>query len=111
MPRRQLAYRHVQRTGDRPPDGLLWAGLDFARAPQPLQCLRPERVQQHCLADTTQPGEHHAALRPAACDPLKHHVELAKFPVPPGEFGRPLTGTWRIRISYRVHGIGAYGGL
>ena len=65
--------------------------------------MRPERVQQHGLAHPAQPGQHHAALRPAAGDPLQHHLELAELAVPPGEFGRPLPGAGRVRVPHRIH--------
>ena len=95
--------------GDRPPDRLLRPRLDLARPPQPLQRHRPERVQQHGLAHPAQPGEHHAAFRPAAGYPFQHHLELAELTVAAGQFGRALASSGRIRIPDRVHGIGAYG--
>ena len=110
VPGRQLADGHVQRAGDRPPDRLLGPGLDLAGAPQPLHRHRPEGVQQHGLADAAQPGQHHAALRPAAGDPLQHDLELGDLTVTAGQLGRPLSGARRVRISHGVHAIGAYAG-
>ena len=40
---------------------------------------------------------------------LKHDLELGKLFVPPGQLGRSLSGSRRIRVSYRIHDIGAYG--
>jgi hypothetical protein len=109
VPGREFAHRHVQRARHRPPDRLVRPGLDLAGAPQPLEGHRPERVQQHGLADAAQPGEHHAPLRTAPRDPLQHHLELADLPVAPGELGRTLPRAGGIGIAHRVHGIGLYG--
>ena len=103
VPGRQFPHRHVQRGGDRPPDRLLRPRLDLARPPQPLQCHRAERIQQHGLADPAQPGKHHAAFRAAARYPFQHHFELAKLTVAPGQFGGPLASPGRIGIPNGVH--------
>ena len=109
MPRRDLADRHVHRGGDRAPDRLLGPGLDLAGPPQSLQCHRPERVQQHRLADPAQPGEHHAALRAAAGHALEHDFKLPDFPVAAGQLRWPLTGSGSVGVAHRVHVIGLYG--
>jgi hypothetical protein len=69
---------------------------------------RAERIQQHGLADATQPRKNHAAFRPPAGDAFKHHLELADLAIAAREFRRALASSWGIRIANRVHGIGAY---
>jgi hypothetical protein len=108
VPTGDLAQRHVQRRGDRPPDRLVRSGLDLAGAPEPADRLRAQLVEQHGLADPAQPGQHQAALRPAAGHPLEHDVEPGQFPVPAGELGRPLAGTGRVRVPHGIHAIGLY---
>jgi hypothetical protein len=108
VPRRQFPDRHVQGARDRPADRLLRPRLDLAGAPQPLQRHGPERVQQDGLAHPAQPGQHHAALRPAAGDPFQHDLELAELTVSAGQLGRALPGAGRVRVPHRVHSIGAY---
>ncbi len=63
----------------------------------------PQRVEQHGLAHAAQPGEHQAALGPAARDALQHHVEGVQLPPPPGELGRALAGAGRVRVADRIH--------
>jgi len=109
VPGREFAHRHVQRGRDRPADRLIRPGLDLPGAPEPLQGHRPEGIEQHRLADTPEPGEHHAPLRAPPGYPLEHHLELPDLPVAPGEFWRSLPRAWGVRITHRIHGIGLYG--
>ena len=108
VPRRQLADRHVQRGGDRPAQRLVRPGLDLAGAPEPADRLRAQRVEQHRLADAAQPGEHQAALGPAAGDPFQHDVEDVQLAVAAGQLGRALAGAGRVRVADRIHAIGPY---
>ena len=62
------------------------------------------------LERVADPGEHRAypcrildGPATAAGDPFEHDLELADLPVPPGELRRPLPGTGRIGVPYRVH--------
>ena len=103
VPGRELADRHVQRARDRAADGLVGPRLELARSPQALQCHRPERVEQHGLADAAQAGEHHGPLGPGPGHSLEYHLELADLPVSPGELRRPLPGTGRVGVPYGVH--------
>ena len=108
VPGRQLSHGHVQGPGNRPPDRLIRPGLDLAGTPEPLHRHRPERVEQHGLADAAQPGQDHAALGAAARDPLEHDLKLPDLTVTAGQLRRPLPGTRGIGIAYGIHGIGAY---
>ena len=83
VPWRQLAHGHVQGARYGPPDRLVRPRLELAGAPEPLHRHRPERVEQHGLAHSAQPGQHHAALGAAASHPLEHDLELADLAVPP----------------------------
>jgi hypothetical protein len=111
VPGRQLAHGHVQGGGDGAADRLVGPRLDLAGAPQLLDGHRPERVEQHGLADSAQPGEDHAPLRAAAGDSLQHDVELLQLAVATGELGRPLAGTGGVGIAYGVHALGLYEGI
>jgi hypothetical protein len=70
---------------------------------------RPERVEQHGLANSAQTGQHHAALRATARHTLKDYLELSDFAVAARQFGRALTGARSVRIANRIHAIEAYG--
>ncbi len=89
--------------GQRAPKRLVGTGLDLPGAPQSSDRLRPQRVEQHGLADAAQSGEDEAALGPPSGHPLEHDVELPKLPVASGQLWWPLAGAWRIRVAYRIH--------
>ena len=103
VPVTEFAHRGVHRLRDRQPDALVRAGLDLAGAPRALDRLAPQRVEQHGLADATQPGQHQAPLWPTCGDPLEHHLELPHLGVASGQLRRPLTGAGRIGIPDRIH--------
>jgi hypothetical protein len=62
------------------------AGLQLEEGGLPIELPRLVRkdVEQHGLADAAQPGEHHAAFRTPAGDPLQDHLELAELTIPAG---------------------------
>ena len=103
VPDRQLADGGVQGAGQRPAQAGVGPRLDLAGAPEPVHRLRPQRVQQHRLAHSTEPGEHQAAFRPPALHPLQGHVERTQLRVAAGQLGRPLTGAGGVRVAHRVH--------
>jgi hypothetical protein len=98
----------VQGGGDGPPQRGVRTGLDLARAPQALDGLRPERVEQHGLADAAETGEHEAPLGPAPDDALEDDVELGELGVATGQLGRALPGAGRVRVADGVHGLAPY---
>ena len=108
MPRGELTHRHVQGGRDRAPDRLLGPRLDLPGAPQPLHRHRPERVEQHGLADAAQARQHHAAFGPPARHAFQDDLELADLTIAPGQLRRPLASAGGIRVPYRVHSIGLY---
>ncbi|GAB3287323.1 hypothetical protein GCM10027563_22160 [Parasphingorhabdus pacifica] len=77
--------------------------LDLARAPTAPDGHRPQFAEQYRLAHTAQAGQHEAAFRSTASDPLQDDVERFDFAVAAREFGRSLTGAGREGISDRVH--------
>ena len=109
VPGRQFADRHVQRGGDRPAQRLVRPGLDLAGAPEVVDRLGAQRVEQDRLAHSPQAGEHQAAFGATAGDPFQHHVEDVQFPPPPGEFGRALAGARCVRVADRIHGSHSIG--
>ena len=42
---------------------------------------------------------------------IETNLELGDLAVPPGELRRPLARARRVRIAYRIHTIGLYGGI
>ena len=102
--RGELADRHVQRGRDRAAQRLVGAGLDLAGAPEPADGGGAQRVEQHCLADAAQAGEDEAAFGPAAGHPLEDDIERVQFTAASGQLGRPLAGSGRVRVPYRIHG-------
>ena len=72
---------------------------------------RPQRVEQHGLADAAQPGEHDRALGAAAGDPLEHDVERVELLVAAGELGRALAGAGGVGVPDRVHDRRVYASL
>ncbi len=101
--RAELADGEVQRGGERTAQRLVGPGLELARPPAPPDGGRPQRVEQHRLADTAQPGEDDAAFRPAAGDPLQDDVERLELDVTPGELRRPLPGARGVGVADGVH--------
>ncbi len=107
--RGQLADGHVQRGRDRPAQRLVGPRLDLAGAPQAGDGLRPQRVEQHGLADAAQAGEDERALGPAARDPLEDDLEHLQLAVSAGQLGWALTGAGRIGIANRIHDLDRIG--
>ena len=63
----ELADRLVEGGGERPAQRLVGAGLELAGPPRPLDRPTTQRIEEHGLADSAQPGERHAGSgRPAA---------------------------------------------
>ncbi|BCJ59479.1 hypothetical protein Jiend_29010 [Micromonospora endophytica] len=94
---------HVQGGGDRAAQRLVGPGFDLAAAPEPVDGLRAQGVEQDGLADAPQSGEHQAPLRAAAGDPFQHDVEDVQFPPPPGQLGWALAGARSVRVADRIH--------
>ncbi len=94
---------HVQGGGDRPAQRLFRAGFDLAAAPEAVDRLGAQGVEQDRLADPAQPGEHQAALRATPGDPFQHDVEDVQLPPPPGELGWALAGARGVRVADRIH--------
>ena len=101
----EVADRPVQCGAEWAPEVRTGAGLDLAGGPTALQGPRPQLAEQHGLADASQPGEHEAAFRSAAGDPLEQHVERVQLAVPAGELGRALTGAGGEGIAHGVHSV------
>ncbi len=99
----QLPHRLVEGARQRPPQRLVGARFELAGAPALADRGRPQRVEQHRLADPPQPGQHEGPLRAAAGHPLEHDVEGGQLLVAAGELGRPLAGAGGVRIPDRVH--------
>ena len=115
----EVADGAVQRGRERAAQVGVRAGLDLARAPAGADGHRAQLAQQHRLADPAQPGQHEAALRAPAGDPLEDDVERGQLLVAPGQLGRALAGAGGERVAHRVHAhpgvelgsLAAYGSL
>src|SRR5690606_10115675 len=94
----QFPYGHVQRSGQGAPQGLVGTRLQLAGTPAGADCRTAQGIEQHRLADTAQPGEHHGPLRTSPGDPFQDDIELAKFVVPSGQLGGSLTGAGCVRV-------------
>jgi hypothetical protein len=106
---REVADGPVQRGGQRAAQVRLGPGLDLARPPAGPDGHRAQLAEQHGLADPAQAGEHQAALRAAARDPLQHDLERVDLAVAPGQLGRALTCSGSERVPHGIHasdGIG-----
>jgi hypothetical protein len=93
----------VQRRGQRPAQPLVGTGLQLAGAPMPPDRGRAQGVEQHSLANPSEPGQHEGALRPTAGDALEYDVERAQLLIATGQLGRSLPGARRVRVPDRVH--------
>ena len=82
---------------------LVGTRLQLAGAPVGAHRGRAQRVEQHGLADATQPGQHDRALRPPLRDALEHDVEGPQLGVTTGELGRALAGAGGVGVPDRVH--------
>ena len=101
MPHRDVPDRAVQRRGQRPPDRGTRARLDLAGPPAQPQGHRAQLAEQDGLADAAQPGEHQAAFRPPARDPLQQHLEACSSESRPASSGGrcPAPGAKGLRIG------------
>ena len=109
VPHGEVADRPVQRGGQRAAQVGLRPRLDLAGAPAGAHGHRPQLAEQHGLAHPAQSGEHQAALRSPAGDPLEHDLERVDLAVPPGQLRWPLAGAGGERVAHRIHashGIG-----
>ena len=88
--RPQLADRLVHGGGERTTQGLFRPRLQLPGPPAGPHGRRPQRVEEHGLADATQAGEHDRAFRSSAGHPFEDDVEGVELLVATGELG----GRW-----------------
>ena len=69
--RAEFADRRVQRGGQRLAQRAIGTDLELAGAPAAPHRGRAQRVEQHGLADTAQPGQHDRSLGPRPSDPFE----------------------------------------
>jgi len=101
----------VQCAGERSTQRLVGPGLELAGSPAPSDSRRPQRVEQHRLADPAQAGEDERAFGPAAGDAFEDDVECLELTVTAGQFGGTLPGTGRVGVADGIHGATVSGSI
>ena len=93
----------MQRPGERPAEAGIRPGLHLSGAPSAVQRLGPQRIEQHRLAYSAQPGEDEASFRSTPLHTLQSDIERAQLSVSTRQLRWSLTGSRRVRIANRVH--------